>query len=180
MNLIYNMWAETKILKLLQLPGANESIYHQASNISCNLRAIEGNKFVNQSDVVGACACRHCIFITPGFNGLGEGNCKTRRETFKFWDLVHLILQVLQQTALRHPPHWLSCCTLHVAKNGWCKVLLECIYYCADYMKRSMNKKLLWMKGHVFSLFLLDNSCKRQTEILSQNESDGLEVCHVC
>ena len=42
-------------------------------------------------------ACRCCsyyIFIldfTPCFNRLHKDNCKTRRETFKFWDLVHLI-----------------------------------------------------------------------------------------
>ena len=32
--------------------------------------------------------------LTPGFNGLGKDNCKTRRETFKFWDLVRFILEV--------------------------------------------------------------------------------------
>ena len=31
--------------------------------------------------------------LTPGFNGLGKGNCKTRRETFIFWDLVRFILE---------------------------------------------------------------------------------------
>ena len=31
--------------------------------------------------------------LTPGFNGLGKYNCKARRETFKFWDLVHYILE---------------------------------------------------------------------------------------
>ena len=31
------------------------------------------------------------IDLTPGFNGLGKDNCKTRRETFKFWDLVNFI-----------------------------------------------------------------------------------------
>ena len=42
-------------------------------------------------------ACRRCsnyIFIldlTPGFIELGKDNCKTRRKTFKFGDLVHLI-----------------------------------------------------------------------------------------
>ena len=47
-------------------------------------------------------ACRRCpnyIFIlhlTPGFNGLGKGNYKTWRETFNFWDLVCLILEILQ------------------------------------------------------------------------------------
>ena len=42
-------------------------------------------------------ACQRCsnyIFtldLTPGFNGLGKDNCKTRREIFRFWDLVQLI-----------------------------------------------------------------------------------------
>ena len=34
-------------------------------------------------------ACSNYIFIldlTQCFNGLGKDNCKTRRETFKFWD----------------------------------------------------------------------------------------------
>ena len=45
-------------------------------------------------------ACRRCpnhIFIiglTPGFNGLGKDNCKTWRETFKFWNLVHPISEI--------------------------------------------------------------------------------------
>ena len=30
----------------------------------------------------------------PRFNWLGKDNCKTRRETFQFWDLVRLILEV--------------------------------------------------------------------------------------
>ena len=32
--------------------------------------------------------------LTPGFNGLGKDNCKMIRETFKFWDLMSLLLQV--------------------------------------------------------------------------------------
>ena len=42
-------------------------------------------------------ACRRCsnyIFIldlTPGFDGLGKGDCKTRWESFKFEELVRLI-----------------------------------------------------------------------------------------
>ena len=49
-------------------------------------------------------ACRHCsnyIFIldlTPGFNGLNRDNSKMRRESFKFWDLVQLILDILRYT----------------------------------------------------------------------------------
>ena len=51
-------------------------------------------------------ACRRCsnyIFIlnlTPGFNGLGKDNYKVRRETFKFGDLVHLILETLRYISI--------------------------------------------------------------------------------
>ena len=56
-------------------------------------------------------ACRCCsnyIFIldwTLGFNGLGKGNCSTRRETFNFLNCVRLILQVWPYItkALYHP-----------------------------------------------------------------------------
>ena len=47
-------------------------------------------------------ACRRCsnyIFIlnwTPGFNGLGKDNYNMRREAFKFWYLVRLILETLR------------------------------------------------------------------------------------
>ena len=68
----------------------------QASIIS---HALVGNEIVNQSINSWSIACRRCsnyIFIldwTPGFNGLGNDNCKTRRETCKFWDVVELILE---------------------------------------------------------------------------------------
>ena len=35
--------------------------------------------------------CSNCIFIldlVPGLNGLGKDNCKSRRESFKFCDLI--------------------------------------------------------------------------------------------
>ena len=32
--------------------------------------------------------------IDHGFYGLSNDNCKTRREAFKFWDLVRLMLEV--------------------------------------------------------------------------------------
>ena len=35
-------------------------------------------------------------YITPDFIGLGKDNCKTRRETIKFGDLVPLILDILR------------------------------------------------------------------------------------
>ena len=67
-------------------------MYRQTCNIS---RTLVGNKIVDHSD---ACRrCSNCIFIhdlTLGFNGLGKDNFKSRRETFKFWDLVLLILEV--------------------------------------------------------------------------------------
>ena len=58
------------------------------------------NKIVDHSYWVcsWSITCRRCsnyIFIldlTPGFNGLGKDNCKTKWETFGFCDLVCLIL----------------------------------------------------------------------------------------
>ena len=76
-----------------------EMIYRQTSNISYTL---VGNDIVDQSDGVGASpvgAAPTYIFIldlTPDFNGLGKDNCKARWETFKFCDLVHLILEIWQ------------------------------------------------------------------------------------
>ena len=59
------------------------------------------NKIVDHSDVVGAppvgAAPTTSSFSTsPGFIGLGKDNCKTRRKSFKFGDLLHLILEILQ------------------------------------------------------------------------------------
>ena len=34
------------------------------------------------------------LHLTPGFDRLRKDNCKTRRETFKFWNLVQLILEI--------------------------------------------------------------------------------------
>ena len=34
--------------------------------------------------------------LTPGFNRLHKDNCKMRQETFEFWDLVWLILEIWQ------------------------------------------------------------------------------------
>ena len=57
-------------------------VYHQTSNTSRICRR-----------------CSNYIFIhdfTPGFNGLGWDNCKTRRESFKYWDLMRLISKILR------------------------------------------------------------------------------------
>ena len=67
-------------------------------------------------------ACRRCSnynFIldwSPGFNGLGKGNCKTRRETFKFWDLVGLISEILRYCGL-----WLKVYRdVNSSEMAWC------------------------------------------------------------
>ena len=52
-------------------------------------------------------SCQHCsnyIFIldlSPGFYGLDKDNCKTRWETFKFCNLVQLILEVWRYLKLK-------------------------------------------------------------------------------
>ena len=74
-------------------------VYRQVSNIR---RTFVGKEIVDHSDVVGAspvgAAPTTSSFstLTPGFNGLGKDNYKMRRETFKFWDLVRLILETLR------------------------------------------------------------------------------------
>ena len=67
-------------------------------------------------------ACRRCsnyIFIlnlTPGFNGLSEDSCKKMQETFKFWDLVRPILEVLR---LLNFGDQIDCFTAHGATWRW-------------------------------------------------------------
>ena len=43
--------------------------------------------------------CSNCIFIldlTSGFNGLDRDNSKTKLKSLKFWDLVHIILEIIR------------------------------------------------------------------------------------
>ena len=69
--------------------------YCQTSNISGTLL---GNKIVDRCWCSWSNACcsnyASILDLTPGFIGLGKDNCKTRPETFKFGDLVQLILEV--------------------------------------------------------------------------------------
>ena len=73
-------------------------LYHQTSNI----RHLNGQWTCLSLRCSWSIACRHCtnyIFIidlTSGFNGLSKENWKVRRETFKFWNWVYFILEVLQ------------------------------------------------------------------------------------
>ena len=73
--------------------GATSYHYHKVSNIR---RTLVGNKIVDHSDVVGASNYIFILNLTPGLNGLGKENYKMRREAFKSWDLVGLILETLR------------------------------------------------------------------------------------
>ena len=70
--------------------------------------------------------CSNYIFIldlTPGFNVLGEDNHKTRWESFKFWELVQLILDILRYIRLLSNLlvsfifNMMSTSTLHTSHN---------------------------------------------------------------
>ena len=66
--------------------------YRQIYNISHMLIC---NKIVDHSGVIGTARSNYIFVLTPDFNRLHRDNCKTRQETFKFCDLVQLILEIL-------------------------------------------------------------------------------------
>ena len=74
-------------------PEYKKNTYHQISNAR---RTLADNKIVHHSDVAGASPVS-ADPTTSSFstsNKLRKDNCKTRRETFKFWNLVRLILDI--------------------------------------------------------------------------------------
>ena len=81
---------------------ANKS-YRQVSYIR---RTLVDNKIFRSLRCSRSIACRRCsnyIFIldlTPDFIGLGKDNCTASRETFKFGDLVRLILEILRYSKI--------------------------------------------------------------------------------
>ena len=91
-------WSRPSLLQILacHLGFVN---YRQVSNIR---RTLVGNKIVDHSDVVGASpvgaapTTSSYLDLTAGFIGLGNDNCKTIGETYKFGDLVWLILESLR------------------------------------------------------------------------------------
>ena len=100
--------------------------YHQFSNIR---RTLAGNKIVDHSDVVRALPVSAApttssfSILTPGINWLGKDNCKMRWETFKFWDLVQLILEILQYACLSYlcrPNKTRSTKHRRLPRYGWC------------------------------------------------------------
>ena len=66
----------------------------------------------------------HLMF---GFNILCKDHCKPRRETFRFWDLVHLILEIIQYVQKhsndlkRKIWHWYGSIvvTVHLQQQDW-------------------------------------------------------------
>ena len=69
--------------------------YCKTSNIS---RTLVGDKIIDPSDVVGASpvgAAPTTSSLSTWLQWIGKDNCKTRREPFKFWDLMRLVLDMV-------------------------------------------------------------------------------------
>ena len=68
--------------------GIDLVFYYQTPN---KRRTLVGNKIVDHSICSWSIACHRCskyifiFYLTPGFNGLGKGNCKTRGEKLNFF-----------------------------------------------------------------------------------------------
>ena len=67
----------------------------------------------------------------PWFNGLGRDNCKTRRGSFKCWDLVRLILEILRYMGVNRAymitNNWLY---KHNKANHNKSICISCRIYC--------------------------------------------------
>ena len=108
-------------------PFHNKKLYiRQVSNIR---RTLVGNEIGDHSDVVGAspvgAAPNISSFstkLTPAFIGLGKDNCKTRRETFEFGDLVRLILEILRYVTndLSWSTHRSDVVLISFISPAWC------------------------------------------------------------
>ena len=103
-RLRFSVIAETQVCN--HIP-TSYFIYRPTSYLS---RTLPGNNIIDCSDVVKASpvyhyASRRCsnyisiLDLPLGFNGLGKDSCETWRETFKFWNLVRLILEVCRYLA---------------------------------------------------------------------------------
>ena len=93
-SVLRNYWKCDSVHIVLVTPLLMHCSYHSlpmslqcclTSNIS---RTLVGSKIVDNSDVI--------LDLTSGFNKLGRDTCKMRREILKCWDLMWLILEVLQ------------------------------------------------------------------------------------
>ena len=114
------------------------SVYRQTSNISHTL--VSTCWLLRCSCSIAFRRCSNYSFIldlTPGFNGLGKGNCATRRESFKLWDMARLTLEILRYTIR-------SCSPVTLLHSEWMTLLLW--YYCVMLMPRR-NKHIADVLG---------------------------------
>ena len=80
----------------------SRKIAHRANVICCIMYPTLNKFYLILSYLSWSIAWRRCsnyIFIlglTSGFKGLGKDSCNARQETFKFWDIVRLILEILR------------------------------------------------------------------------------------
>ena len=75
-------------------------IYLKSILVKCQTSNIS-NISVGNEIVITCRGCSNYILIldwTPGFNVLGKDNCEMRRKTFKLLDLMHLILEVWNES----------------------------------------------------------------------------------
>ena len=117
--------------------------------------------------------------LIPSFNGLGKDNCKTRRESFKFWDLVRLVSETLQyftNTLWHHNPNLMKIynaltwkimirsghCFAHVMA-AWLLWHAACANRCPDKIVQIeiKAKKILNVSIVRLSIFSWNNSISR-------------------
>ena len=100
---------------------------------------------------------------TPGFNRLGEDKGKTRRESFKFWDLVRLVLESLRYYKMQE--------NIMVSSNR--RLGKPCVLWCTheDHVISGLNIRTKWIQfgntdsSHAFTWIIADvhlnNCCSR-------------------
>ena len=129
-------------------------------------------------------ACRRCsiyiviLFLTPGFNRMGKDKCKTRWESFKFWDLVHLILEILKYV-------W-GICTLRLRQDGhhFADDIFKCIFLNENnFISIEISLKYI-PKGPIINIYTSIGSDNADTakllvlgHLLIKNEQDRLNSC---
>ena len=114
--------------------------------------ALVGNIIVDNSDVVGATpvgaaptTSSFFIFcLTPGWYGLGKDNRKTRWETFKFWNLVGLILEILRYSAHRGRVTYVLVSNL---RHHWLRWWLGACSAPSHYLKNLVHWEHISVKG---------------------------------
>ena len=98
----YPLWGRSHMGSLRKRPVLtwNGAIYcRQTSNIN---RTLVGNTIFWSLRCSWSSADNYIFILdlTPGFNGLGKDNCKTKLETYKFFYSVQLIFVILRYIPL--------------------------------------------------------------------------------